>query len=231
VAYWKLQQFDKSTPLMEEVLRLHRKVHGEGHPLTIGAMANVAVNYRDAGRLEEAVSLLERAHKDAGNDASLQWVGRELWIAYQRAGRPAQAATLIMELLDKDRKSLPANSPQLAALLAQNGGNLLQLRAWSDAESVLRECLTIRANNEPDDWRVFSTMSALGEALHGQKDYPAAESMLLHGYEGMKRREAELPPQEKEMRLSTARERLVRLYEAWDKPEEAARWRRLLPQT
>ncbi len=45
------------------------------------------------------------------------------------------------------------------------------------------------------------------------------------GYEGMKRREATIKPQGTD-RLTEAHERLVRLYEATNKPDKAARWRK-----
>jgi hypothetical protein len=48
---------------------------------------------------------------------------------------------------------------------------------------------------------------------------------LLQGYQGMKQREAKIPPQAKGTRLRDALERLVQLYEGWDKNDEAAKWR------
>jgi hypothetical protein len=40
----------------------------------------------------------------------------------------------------------------------------------------------------------------------------------------MKEREAQIPPQGKP-RLTEALERLVQLYDAWNKPDESAEWR------
>jgi hypothetical protein len=47
----------------------------------------------------------------------------------------------------------------------------------------------------------------------GQKKYAEAEPLLLAGYEGMKKREATIPPQGMD-RLPEAALRLVQLYEA-----------------
>ena len=47
----------------------------------------------------------------------------------------------------------------------------------------------------------------LGGALLGQKKYAEAEPLLLAGYEGMKQREAKIPPEGK-VRLTEALERL-----------------------
>ena len=43
----------------------------------------------------------------------------------------------------------------------------------------------------------------------------------------MKQREKTIPPQ-RQVRLTEAIERLVQLYEAMDKPDEAAKWRKEL---
>jgi hypothetical protein len=52
-----------------------------------------------------------------------------------------------------------------------------------------------------------------------------AEPLLVRGYEGMKQRAAKIPIVGKP-RLAEAQERLVELYDAWDKPDQATRWRR-----
>ena len=93
----------------------------------------------------------------------------------------------------------------------------------------MRECLLIREKTEPDAWTTFHTQSLLGGSLLGQKHYAAAEPLLLSGYEGMKAREAKIPPAGNP-RLSEALERLVQLYDAWGKPEQAAAWRKRLQE-
>ena len=67
----------------------------------------------------------------------------------------------------------------------------------------------------------------LGSDLLGQKKYTEAEPLLLAGYEGLKRREGTLPPPLRD-RPTLALRTLVQLYEARDKPDEAAKWRKEL---
>jgi len=81
-----------------------------------------------------------------------------------------------------------------------------------------------------DDWRLFNTKSMLGGALAGQKKFQEAEPLLVEGYSGMTEREAKIPPAAKS-RLSEAIRRLVDLYTAWDRPEEAAKWQALLEES
>ncbi len=95
---------------------------------------------------------------------------------------------------------------------------------WPEAETVLRECLAIREKETPDAWSRFNTMSKLGGAVLGQGRHAAAAPLLISGYEGLKAREAKIPP-EARVRLYEAALRVVQLYELWGKPEEAAAWK------
>jgi eukaryotic-like serine/threonine-protein kinase len=67
-------------------------------------------------------------------------------------------------------------------------------------------------------------MSQLGGVLAVQGKFTQAESLVARGYEGMKARAAKIPAQGKP-RLLEAADRVVRLYEGWGKPEEAAEWK------
>ena len=70
---------------------------------------------------------------------------------------------------------------------------------------------------------LFNTQSLLGGALAGQKMFQEAEPLLVEGYSGMKDREAKIPANAK-IRLTEAVQRLIDLYTAWDKPDEAKKW-------
>src|SRR5438045_9538971 len=87
-----------------------------------------------------------------------------------------------------------------------------------------QECLAIRERTQPDVWNTFNTQSLLGGSLLGQKKYAEAEPLLLKGYEGMKQREKSMEPREAP-RLPEALDRLFKLYNATNKPDEAKKWR------
>jgi hypothetical protein len=108
--------------------------------------------------------------------------------------------------------------------LAQLGVSLSKQRKWAEAETILRECLTIREKAQPDQWSTFTTRSMLGGSLLGQQKFADAEPLILAGYEGMKAREVTIPAQAKHQ-LREAAERAVRLYEGWGKDGKAAEWR------
>jgi hypothetical protein len=96
---------------------------------------------------------------------------------------------------------------------------LLQLKAFTDAEPLLRESLAIREKQQAELWTTFNTQSMLGGALLGQKKYADAEPLLLKGYEAMKAREKTIPPQGM-TRLPEAIDRLT----ATNRPDEAKKW-------
>jgi hypothetical protein len=67
--------------------------------------------------------------------------------------------------------------------------------------------------------------SALGECLSSQKRYAEAEELLLTSYHDLKSSQGEQNP-----RTVEALQRVVALYDAWSKPDQAARFHKLLPQ-
>jgi tetratricopeptide (TPR) repeat protein len=228
VCHWSLRQLDQAVPLFEQLLPLREQKLGRGHPSTQSTVANLGVSYKDTGRLAEALPLLEEAYRASARIPALRGVAGPLLDAYGKAGKAAEAARLVAALLADARRTLPPASPQLAGALAQYGSTLLDVGAYAEAEPLLRECLALRAQTQPDAWTTFNTMALLGGALLGRRQYAAAEPLLLKGYAGLKAREQALPPQAK-ARLPEAVGRLVDLYEATGRPAEAAKWRALLP--
>jgi hypothetical protein len=141
-----------------------------------------------------------------------------------QAGRGPEAEPLFRVGLEGARKRFGADDPRTAGMLAARGMSLVRQGRWTEAEPILRECLAIREKVQPDEWTTFNTRSLLGGSLLGQKRYAEAEPLIVAGYEGMRAREARIPPPGRP-RLTDASERVVKLYEAWGKPDKAAEWR------
>jgi hypothetical protein len=111
----------------------------------------------------------------------------------------------------------------LAGELVELSRDLVQQGKSAEAEPLLRECVAIRDKAIPDDWRRLFAMSLLGRALLDQGRYMAAEPLQVAGYEGLKARAAKIPAVSKP-HLRDAAAQVVRLYEAWGKPERARSW-------
>jgi tetratricopeptide (TPR) repeat protein len=126
------------------------------------------------------------------------------------------------ELLDLERTVFPPGDPRIGNRLARLGYLILRGKDYAEAAPLLRECLDIREKTMPDHWLRWNAASLLGGALSGLGRYEEAEPLLIEGYEQME------PPTDVPTavtRKAEALARIVALYEAWEKPEEAARWR------
>jgi tetratricopeptide (TPR) repeat protein len=148
-----------------------------------------------------------------------------LAMAYQDSGQFAKAVTLLEQSLQKHKGKLGAVHPQTLGTMANLGLVLLKQKKWADAEPVLRDCVAIREKQIPDRWPTFNAQSMLGGALLGQKKYAEAEPLLVKGFEGMKIREKAIPKKSGgELRIPEALDRLIELYSATNRPDEAKKW-------
>jgi tetratricopeptide (TPR) repeat protein len=206
---------------------------GADHPNTLTTLCSLARAYQDAGQLERALPLFEEA---ASGMERLQFqhehaaaVIANTARAYEAAHQFGKAENWLRKWLAVVKTRAGAESSAYARALAILGLNLLQQKKWSDADAVLRECLALRAKLQPEAWTTFYIQSMLGDALVGQHKYAEAEPLLRAGYEGMQQREKTIPPQGRAC-IPNALAGLVGLYDAWGKPDEAAKWRKLLAE-
>jgi serine/threonine protein kinase len=215
--------------LYQVTLQQQKAKLGPDHPATLASRHNLAIAYSEAGRLSEAIALyettlkLKEAKLGPDHPDTLQCrIG--LAGAHESLGRWAEAERLYRDTVARRRRTEKLESPLLAGDLTALGGNLLAQSRWSEAEPLLREALAIRTKATPDDWPRYGTMSLLGAALLGQGRHAEAEPLVVAGYEGMKAREARIEvPDRSHLREAAAR--IVRLYEEWNKPEQAAAWK------
>jgi eukaryotic-like serine/threonine-protein kinase len=232
---WYARRMDRAILVYEELLPKVRNHFGPDHARTTQVMADLGWVYEIVGRLPESIAILEKAweldRKRLGPQADPSDL-TPLMLAnhYVEAGRFAGAEPLYRAALEAVRKKGTKSPTRIPSLLSSLGGTLLRQQKYAEAEPLFRESLTTREPIRPDDWRTFETKSMLGASLLGQKKCAEAEPVLLSGYEGMKRLEQTMPP-DRNITLTEAIKRLVQLYEAWGRPEEAAVWRAHLGPT
>lgn len=224
--YWRMKSYEKSIPLFEELLALQTKKLNRKHDSTLLTIANLGVNYRDAGRYDQAWPLLKEAVEASERIPALRPVLWDLMACYHRAGMQEEFDQLLAESLASIRASTAEESPQRAAAFAQLGMHLLEEHNWIPAETALRDCLEIRRRVGPEEWNTFNTMSMLGAAMAGQGKVEEAESLLLQGYEGMKSREQDIPPQAAS-RIPESLDRLIEYYQMRGDSDREALYRKL----
>jgi tetratricopeptide (TPR) repeat protein len=227
-AYREAGRTDEAITMHEATLKFQESKLGPD----LTSRNNLALAYKGAGRLTDALPLYEQTLKfqesKLGPDhpntlTSMNNLAR----AYQAAGRLTDALPLFEESLRRFKAKLGPDHPNTLTSMNNLAGAYLDASRWAEAETTARECLSLRERKQPEDWWRYYTMSQLGAALAGQKKYAEAEPLILQGYEGLKARAATIPAP-RQNSLAEADGRVVKLYEAWGKADEADEWRKKL---
>jgi non-specific serine/threonine protein kinase/serine/threonine-protein kinase len=233
--FFYARRLAEAETLDRECLDLRRRRFGTENIETLTAAGNLAIILHHEGKLAEAEALfrstLETLRRvfGANHPSSLQ-VEQNFFQLLKDQGNFSEAATVICRNLAAYRRVYGPNHPRsdvdldTAWIIAEE---LLKSGQYAAAEPCLREYLTIVAQQDSAGLNACIARSVLGGALLEQKKYAKAEPLLLAGYAGMKRHDAEIPPESKG-RLTEALEWLVQLYEATGKADEVAKWRKEL---
>jgi eukaryotic-like serine/threonine-protein kinase len=231
-AYREYGQYDKAIPLLEQLRETKLKKLGADHPDTIITLQTLGVAYMDTERMDKAMPLFEQAAQGVEKlRFQHQYADRiigNLLAKYDQFQQLPQAEYWRRKWLPVLKAKAGAESLPYAMETAMLGVNLFQQRKYADAEGFLHEAWGILQKKHPNDSRMFTVQAMLGAALLHQQRYSEAEPHLLQGYAGMKQRVAQMPPPIRQPRLTEALERLVQLYEATGKKDEAAKWQKEL---
>ena len=204
--------------------------NGPDHLRTLWARKSLASCYVAVGKAEEAKTMLEdvrdRFTKRSGlDDIETLAATYELANCCRVLGDLKPAEALAKDVLDRRRKAPGMEHPDTLKTMDLLG--LVRTVRGDDkaAEDVLLVTPGIREKTSPDDWSRFHTESLLGGCLIGQKKHAEAETHLLSAYGALKTREKTMAPRFKRL-VSEAADRLIRLYDAWGKPDQSDAWRR-----
>jgi len=232
-AYANTCQIHRAIPLFEKALEAMRVNQGKNHPRTLSVVSNLATTYRYGEQLGRAIALHEQTLKAQKATLGCEHpdtlaTRRKLADDLLEAKRLQEAESLYHEVVEATRRRKPRNDRTYADSLAGLGRCLIREGKPGEAMPVLEESKTIKEKMQPADWTTANANSLLGEALVGLKRFPEAEPLLLAGQKGMAERRDKIPVPELDTTLRDSVDRLVRLYEAWNKPAEAEKWRKTL---
>jgi tRNA A-37 threonylcarbamoyl transferase component Bud32 len=230
-AYYADGQLQKALSLLEETLEKRKAKLGPDHADTLASLNNLAGAYQADGQLKKALPLFEQTlakrkvqlgpdHPDTLTSIN------NLASAYFGSNRPANAEPLFAEWIQRQRPKLPTDDLNLALKLNLLGECRVLLKKFAEAEAPLRDSLHIYQKKVPNGLLRFDTESLLGASLAGQKQFSAAEPLLVNAVKGFQGLKAKLLPGGKKL-AAAALDRLIDFYEAWGKPAEAAKWRAL----
>jgi tetratricopeptide (TPR) repeat protein len=136
-------------------------------------------------------------------------------------GDVAEAARVSWEdLASRLLGSLMGESVPGESLIAQSEA-LVREGRFDEAAALLRGCLALREKALPQgDWLLADTRSRLGAAMAGEGKHAQAEPLLLDAHAALS--DDRLCPADNRRQ---AIQRIIQLYEAWGKPDQAAAWR------
>ncbi len=229
----KVQQTDRwrdAEPIFREIIERAGRALGEESGLASAATHSLAVQLFWQDDYEEAEQLFHRAielrERDGGADHHLTLTARHNYgHLLTDMGRYDEAAVMLREVVDKRFEVLGADHPDVRMSRVRLIDVLIFSDRLDEAEQLIERQIQFdrEAGNraESDPWIL---QRELGVIRLMQARYAVAEMLLLEAEEGL---HALLGPDDSATIL--AQRKLVDLYDAWDKPEEAAEWRAKLP--
>jgi tetratricopeptide (TPR) repeat protein len=189
-------------------------------------LETLATAHRLNGNLDHAIT----AQREALEKARLGGV-------YNRAAIEAKLVNYLIEngdlvgatavswnnLASRLGRTLLSGETPGTSLIAQANKLMAEGRS-AEAAAVLRGCLAIRQKEMLEGhWLIADTQSQLGAALAADGKFREAEPLLLEAHDALKdNRRVPLAQQ----RLAI--QRIIRLYESWNNPEQVSKWRRRL---
>jgi serine/threonine-protein kinase len=198
-------------------------------PSVAVALGNLAVQVEKLGSVEESIHLYQRSidmWRALGQQEHPGYVGAlsNLGVLLRVEGRLAEAEPLLRQSLALDLETMGGDHPNVAISLV-NLADLLHDRSQCvQAQSLYHEALGIlEAAVGSENWLVGRNRDRLGRCLTGAGRFADAERELQAARGVMAEH---LGP--RDSRTLEAVQHLAELYDAWERPAEAARVREAL---
>ena len=229
-AFFHNGRWDLAERHQRAAVEIYRRQLQHERPDTLRVALLFAQTLESRGKLQEAEQLardnLEIARRvfpgDSGaHSPHLFELGRVL----TEKGEYGEAEPLMREALAVARKAHDNRGTYVAVPCWGLGKLLSDKGEFAEAETLLREAVEIRTTASQRNVHTGRTRLFLGECLARMGRYEQAEQELRQSYDVIVAAVGTDHSFEPE-----ARRKLVALYEAWGKPEEAARWRAKLPE-
>jgi serine/threonine protein kinase len=229
-----IPRLDEADAAQREALRIQQKVFHGACPELVASLGNRELILFRRGKLDEAEAVAHEALAMSrelwGNDnADAAGLLCRLGDLLREQGKPTEAESMYREGLAMQRKVLGNGHADLVDSLNHLTDLLRAQGRLAEVEPFARECLEIQDQKRPDRWQRYKTRCLLGAGLLAQGKYAEAETWLLSGYQGLKQREDEVLAHQPKA-LVEAQVRLVQLYEATARPDQASSWKKELTE-
>lgn len=218
--------FTQGAELLQKSIEEFRALPGEPRSelaFALSTLGNIRLIQADYDKAEALLrEAFELFRKTVGENHQSS-AGPLLLLAelYYKRENYDKARAEIEHAMQIQRNALPADHIDLTWSRITLAKILTRTGALPEAESYLRSALEKLALSLPQDHpNIASARGALGECLVMQTRYEEAEPLLLDCHNVFQARFGPTDP-----RTQSAKTRLIKLYEAWGKPGDAARYR------
>jgi tetratricopeptide (TPR) repeat protein len=228
--YGERGKFTEAERLLRRTVEIMGRVLGAEHPLTLETMDELGDVYSEQGKYAQASALLSQTLKTQrrvlgpGHYDTLDTLS-SFASMHQREGNYALAEAYAKQALAGQRQTLGPEDRVTIESAADLALAYQSLGKFAKSAPLAHEALEFYRNTQPDDWSRFRAESLVGASLAGQKKFAEAEPLLLDGYQGMVARKTRIPVPDW-YHLARARDWIVQLYQGWNKPVQAAEWRK-----
>ena len=228
VYFWKRKQFNQAIIVFSALEKYFDQTLGPNHPETLNAKVNLAVNYRDSGKLEKAIALFEEAYQAAAPANRDAWIVSNLRKSYLANNQMSDFKSVVEDTLDELEQSDDPES-QLAMIKELNSRSLdaMSVGEYTLAQNWLKEAIEVSEEYNPKLLLSSQLQSTLGEALLGLQKYQLAQKQMVAGYKAMAARPETA---EKQAEFPKVLNRLIKLARARKNKDDEAKWRKELNQ-
>ncbi|HEX7062133.1 MAG TPA: tetratricopeptide repeat protein [Woeseiaceae bacterium] len=222
-------RFAEAEAMFEEAIAFARKVFGDEHDLVAGSLVMMGALQQERGAVDAAEASFREAldlhRRSLGNDHPFAaYDMTSMAMLYSDEGRLEEAETLLRDALAIYEQSVGPDHLYVSSTLTELG--IVQVERGRPAEALplLERALAIRSAAEASsEFLVAGTNAAIGHALARLGRYAEAEKLLLASVPELLAPEV---PSSRRGRLALAW--LADLYDAWQRPDDASRWREQL---
>jgi tetratricopeptide (TPR) repeat protein len=221
------QDFVEAETLLKQVVALDSLLFGPNHPQLAGDLENLGNVYYSAKRYDASVGLLRqvlamRREMLPDDDPAIGRTIANTATVLRKAGDQKGAQPLFEDAVARLKRALGPDHPDVMNALGSMGINLGELGQPARAEAAYREALALSARNKTIAPVAYEWIDyRLAGLLLNQRRFEEAEPLALRA---LAIRDSASGPADADTRQSM--DQIVKLYQAWGKPDWAAKYQR-----
>ncbi len=219
-------RYDEALPVLEEAVEICRRAGGDRHPELARSLENLGNVYYRKHEFDRTLELLDEVmtirREVLGDDSpDVARTLNNMGMVYKAAGQPERAEEYLRHAVAGMERAYGPDHPDVASSRWSLAHVLWSEGKLAEAEVELRAAVSVAERVYPEGSAGRATYDLpLGNLLADRGRYAEAEPLVLSAHAAFLATEGPQGP-----RTTEAAAWLVKLYERWGRPEEAARYR------